>query len=76
MAQHLGQHWGYSIMSPEDRRWHEEQVRNLKTVADCDAYMKEHNRVIQQRIGNQFIKPKRPVPPDLCWYLKNEGLIQ
>ena len=68
--------WGYSIMSPEDRSWHEQHVRDLKTVTDCDAYIKGHNRLIQQRIDDQFIKPKRPVPPDLCWHLKHEGLIQ
>ncbi len=32
--------------------------------------------LIQQRIDDQFIKPIRPVPLDLCWHLKNEGLIQ
>jgi hypothetical protein len=68
--------WGYSMMSPEDRRWHEEQVRKLKKVADYEAYIKDHNRVIQSRIDDQFITPKRSVPPDLCWYLKYEGLIQ
>lgn len=68
--------WGYYMMSPEHRRWHEEHVRNLKTVADCDAYIKGHNRLIQQRIDDQSIKPKRPVPPDLCGDLKNKGLIQ
>ncbi|MGH8652688.1 MAG: hypothetical protein ACREYE_11210 [Gammaproteobacteria bacterium] len=68
--------WGYSSMPPEDRKWHEQQVRNFKTVADCEAYIKDHNRLIQQRIDDQNFRPTRPVPPDLCWDLKNQGLIQ
>jgi hypothetical protein len=68
--------WGYYLMSSKERKDHERAVRNLKTMAECEAYIKHLNRVIQERIDNRQIKPKRPIPVDLCGQLKAEGKIE
>lgn len=48
-------------------------IVSLTAPSACEAYIKHLNRVIQERIDNRQIKPKRPTPVDLCGQLKAEG---
>ena len=55
---------GWKLMSPEERREHQERMRAMQDPAECEAYMTEHHRLMESRAKerNQALPWKGPRP--------------
>jgi hypothetical protein len=40
---------GWSMMTPEERQAHREKMQSMKDPAQCQAYMAEHQKQMQER---------------------------
>lgn len=40
---------GWALMTPAERQAHQEKMRGMKDSAECQAYMAEHHKLMQQR---------------------------
>jgi hypothetical protein len=67
--------WGYTMMSPKERSYFESEIRNVKTMQECAEVLKHHNIVIQQRIDDWGVTPRRAQPVDTCGALHAQGLL-
>jgi hypothetical protein len=50
---------GWTMMSAEERKAHQEKMRSLHTRAECQTYMDEHMKLMQERAKqkNKTFKP-------------------
>jgi hypothetical protein len=63
---------GWALMTPEERRAHQEKMRSLKDPAECEAYMTGHHDLMAARAKerNQALPWNGPRP--FCDYLKRK----
>ena len=40
---------GWEMMSPDERRMHQEKMQGFKDAGSCQAYMKEHHKMMEER---------------------------
>ena len=40
---------GWSLMTPEERKAHQEKMGAMKSRAECSAYMEEHHKLMAER---------------------------
>lgn len=61
---------GWSLMTPQERREHQERMRSMKTYEECKAYQDQHREQMaaraKERGGKALARPRR----DACAGLK------
>jgi hypothetical protein len=65
---------GNSLLTPEERAARMSAMHNLKTVAECDAYVTEHQKLIAERAKEKGIAPPAQ-HGNMCERMKARGLI-
>jgi|SRR6187399_1016609 len=48
---------GWEMMSPDERRMHQERMGGFKDAGSCQAYMKEHHKNMEERAKQKGMKP-------------------
>ena len=61
---------GWSMMTPEERNAHHDKMRNFKDAAECEAYMNEHHKLMQERAQQRNQRMLWNGPRPYCEYLK------
>jgi hypothetical protein len=61
---------GWSMMTPEERRAHQERMRGFKGSAECEKYMQEHHKLMQDRAQQRGQKLPWDGPRPYCQSLK------
>jgi hypothetical protein len=54
-----GRGYGAQLLTPEERTAHMTAMHSFKTLAECNAYMAEHQKLIAERATEKGL----PVPP-------------
>jgi hypothetical protein len=55
-----GQGAGLNLMTPEERTAHREQMRSLKSVAECNAYLSAHREAMAARAAQKGVTLPEP----------------
>lgn len=63
---------GWTLMTPEERDAHHAKMRSFRDAAECEAYMSEHHRLMQQRAQErgQPMPGRWDGPRPFCQHLK------
>jgi hypothetical protein len=61
---------GWPMMTPEERGAHQDKMRGFRTPADCEAYMQEHHRLMQERARQRGQGLPWDGPRPHCDYLR------
>jgi opacity protein-like surface antigen len=48
---------GWEMMSPDERRMHQDKMGGFKDMGSCQAYMKEHHKSMEARAKQKGMKP-------------------
>ena len=64
---------GWNMMTPEERKAHQDRMHSMKDPTECQAYMEEHHKLMEARAKEQgkALPGKGPGPG--CDYLKKKG---
>jgi hypothetical protein len=61
---------GWAMMTPEERKAHQERMLAFKDPAACKAYMEEHHKLMESRAKEKGKKLAFKGPGPGCDYLK------
>ena len=66
---------GWGMMSPDERTWHHNKIKDSKDYAGCHAYLDEHHKAMQERAKQRGTPmPRGPggagAPGPACDFLK------
>ena len=62
---------GWSLMTEAERTQHQEKMHGMKDYAECQAYMDEHRKLMQERAQQRGQSMPGPGPgPGACQWLK------
>ena len=66
---------GWSLMSPEERAAHRDQMWSFKTYDDCKAYQAEHHKAMEAKAKEQG--KTLPAPrANACDRMKGSGMLK
>ncbi|MBI1890757.1 MAG: hypothetical protein HYS18_08940 [Burkholderiales bacterium] len=66
---------GWSMMTSEERRSHQEKMMGFKTVDECRAYHEEHRKLMQDR-AKERNKTLPQFRGDPCAQMQKRGLLK
>jgi len=69
-----GRGYGAQLLTPEERIAHMTAMHSFKTLAECNAYMAEHQKLIAERAAEKGL----PVPPqrgNMCERMAARGFF-
>lgn len=61
---------GWSMMTSEERKSHQEHMRSMNSYEECHAYVMQHHEQMAQRAQEKGGKPLAPPRRDACAGLK------
>lgn len=64
---------GWSMMTPEERRAHQDRMMNFQSVEECRAYMAEHRQLMADRAKERGLKLRDP-RYDMCGNMQRRGM--
>ena len=64
---------GWAMMTPEERRQHQEKMRGFKDQQACQAYMDDHHKKMQERAKEQGKALPFEGPGRGCNFLPKQG---
>ena len=66
---------GWSMMTPEERNEHRQKMLGVGTVAECQAVLEEHRKLIEERAKERGLAPPPGPRTDMCERMKARGRI-
>jgi|SRR6266581_6054114 len=66
---------GWSMMSSQERTEHRDKLLNMKTYAECKAYLDEHRKTMEARAKEKGIGMPAGPRADMCERMKQRGRI-
>ncbi len=66
---------GWSMMSSQERTEHRDKMLNMKTYAECKAYVAEHRKTMEARAKEKGVAMPGGPRSDMCERMKQRGRI-
>jgi len=66
---------GWSMMSSQERTEHRDKMLNMKTYAECKAYVAEHRKAMEARAKEKGVAAPGGPRTDMCERMKQRGRI-
>ncbi len=66
---------GWSMMSSQERTEHRDKMLNMKTYAECKAYLDEHRKTMEARAKEKGVAVPAGPRTDMCERMKQRGRI-
>jgi len=61
---------GWAMMTEEERAKHQERMRGMKDYTECQAYLGEHQKLMQERGKQRGQQPPQGPGPGCQWLKK------
>jgi hypothetical protein len=66
---------GWSMMTPDERNEHRSRMLGATTLAECQAVLEEHRKLIEQRAKERGVATPPGPRTDMCERMKARGRI-
>ena len=66
---------GWSLMNAEERNAHRQKMLGATTLAECQAVLEEHRKLIEQRARERGVATPPGPRTDMCQRMKARGRL-
>lgn len=67
--------YGWGLMTPEERLAHRDKMFGLKSLDECNTYLAEHRKLMEERAKGKGLKAPAGPRLDMCARMQQRGFF-